>query len=326
MNNFVTKYKTFNESTDLGSILKEDWIMFRKYNGIQGVWDGGKTRGLPLSEIHFVSPEDKKNNPTLVSTGLWSIGRDGYPHILRAPKFWINHLIEGVPLCGELWYKDNWTKVMSIVMKKNPSYSDRIAWKQIKFIPFNIKPYKLWGYYKIHPKINTPDYFYNLEYKNVIDLLKVYCSGNDIMRMPLNDDIKNYTIFKKFIIDQNWEGIVFANLDSTYEIGLSDNFLKWKREFETEVWVVGYTKGKGKYTGKVGALEVQVKWCETVTEITGGESIHIGQKYTFEVSGGLTDEDRNNIFKNYRIHKMIRIKFNSLSSYGIPQIPRIVKE
>ena len=314
------------------------------------VWDGRITKGLCVREVSFACPNDKRKNGDQKCTGLWSIGRDGYPHVIEAPKYFTDALPDLVPLCGELWTKDdnNFT-VASIVARKNLSRNDIYEWEKVRFIPFNIKPYKLWFnndevtkrssaiIFNEH-KMNPHDpldiafssiWFHDLRYYvDVLDYLYKLNeqAGNEVLKTAWFSSLKinKWDQLKKHAIENNWEGYVFVNLNSQYEIGVTHNILKWKRDFDVEAKIVAYTAGNEdkKYAGKIGALIVETVWEENAQTMIGGESTNPGMKVRYEVSSGLTDEDRDGS-PRVAIGKTITVKFNSITKYGIPHTGRI---
>ena len=76
----------------------------RKYNGFSVLWDGGVTRGMLAKDVPWYYKGGDKDG--VVSTGLWSLGRNMKPKVLRAPDLWLNQLPVSVPLHGELWNND----------------------------------------------------------------------------------------------------------------------------------------------------------------------------------------------------------------------------
>ncbi|MHA1790260.1 MAG: hypothetical protein ACTSXT_13690 [Candidatus Helarchaeota archaeon] len=324
MKQFVSKYHYFSESSNLNKIINEKWFVLRKYKGRQAVWDGGVSRGIRLKDITYSDPSDPMME---TATGLWSIGRKGYPHVIKAPYNWLNELPMNVPLCGELWLNDDEFKLSSIVSeKKNISIRE---WNKVKYMIFNIKPYELWQY---TPPIKTIFNYNILIYKNIYSYLQQY--KNDIIKPIKKTIIKNqrYWNYLKTIAEKNnYEGYVFINPNMLYEVGITNNILKWKRDFEIEVIIEGYNKGE---KTEIGSIKCSCQWGENLKTIVGGESIPPnlfhkliqGQKVYFKISGGLKKEDRflNKIKNIYPIGKEFLIKFNGVTNTGKPQHVRFI--
>lgn len=63
--------------------------------------------------------------------------------------------------------------------------------------------------------------------------------------------------FLNEILEAGGEGIMLKNQRSFYHPGMrpSDTWLKMKRSLEEDVVIMGFTEGRGKYAGQVGAIE-----------------------------------------------------------------------
>lgn len=101
------------------------------------------------------------------------------------------------------------------------------------------------------------------------------------------------------------EGVMLRKPGSMYEEGRSRTCLKVKTFRDDEAIVVGYTAGRGKHTGRVGAL--MCKWGEV----------------EFEVGTGLSDEERKNPPK---IGAKITFSYQELTDGGVPRFPSYVGE
>lgn len=297
----------------------QDWLCSRKYNGWSTIWDGGITRGKLATEIPwYYKGGDKKQ---IISTGLWTLGRNNKPKVLQAPKYYIEKLPNGVPVHGELWYKDRLDIIKRTCGTKkfyNP------MWYNITFMAFNIKPYKLWnGLDKLLTLTKTPcDVFDNFTFADVIDYLPQF--ENDIFKViktvPIRnkDDIRDMQMTS---IENQWEGLIFANPKGQYECKRSWNNLKWKGIYEVEGAIYGYEDGKtGKNIGKVGALKATLIWNCQVISVFGGSSSFVNKEVDFCI-GGLTDKEREWDYckEKYPVGSKIKFKYNGVSVHGIPQ-------
>ncbi|QYZ67163.1 MAG: DNA ligase [Gammaproteobacteria bacterium (ex Lamellibrachia satsuma)] len=101
------------------------------------------------------------------------------------------------------------------------------------------------------------------------------------------------------------EGLVLRNPDALYEFSRSRNALKVKRFDDREGRVVGYRPGKGKYTGKVGALWV---------ELEDGRRFYIGT--------GLSDRERED---PPSIGSIITFKHQGYTANGIPRFASFLR-
>lgn len=308
-----------------------NWIAMRKYNGRQAVWDGGLTKGMTTNEIPFCSVSDKGKK--IKSTGLWSIGRDGYPHVCHAPYSWYKHLPLNVPLCGELWLEDDLFKLGSIVATKSSPYKSDL-WKDIVFIPFHIKPYTLWDLNTklMNKALGSKFYRNDKDYLTVTKELYGLCLDSEVMEESNalictgRDDVDS--LYAE-CCENKWEGLIFANPDSRYpNETTTKNILKFKMEYEHEVIVLAYIEGNKKNEGRCGSVEVQFKWGENAKSINQSlDQRYINKVMVTPVSGGLLDEERgfNTIKKVMPIGSTQLIKFNDITNYGMPQHARFIR-
>lgn len=301
----------------------------RKYNGWSALWDGGITKGMTTDKIPWYKKEKMQ-----VSTGLWSLGRNDNPDVINAPPFWTQYLPKGVPMHGELWYKDRLDVIKRICGTKKMFDP---MWLNIQYLAFNIKPYYKW-FPVIHlSKDNEPispivqaanktSFFCRRKYSESYDELKIIQEelGNKVFQLVVSprinteDDLKT---MQETAIKHKWEGLIFANPNGEYECGRSYNSLKWKGVCENDAIILDYDEGKtGKNIGKVGAIKAHLEWDEQVLSLFGGEARMIGEEAIFSI-GGLTDQEREWDYckKHYPIGAKIKFNFFGVSTHGIPQ-------
>ncbi|MDO4674937.1 DNA ligase [Campylobacter sp.] len=121
-----------------------------------------------------------------------------------------------------------------------------------------------------------------------------------IPQIPINSKIQLENFYQG-IIQNGGEGVIVRKNLSPYEKGRSDNALKLKPFEDAECRVVGYTEGRGKFAGKIGAL---------LCEMPNGKTIKIGS--------GLKDKDRSD---PPPINSIITYKFNGLTKNSLPRFP-----
>lgn len=97
------------------------------------------------------------------------------------------------------------------------------------------------------------------------------------------------------------EGVMLRAAASPYQAGRSEQLRKYKRFDDTEAQVIGYNPGKGKYTGMVGSLKM---------ELPDGSRFAIGS--------GLTDAQRRN---PPPVGSSITFKHHGWTRYGKPRFP-----
>jgi len=301
----------------------KDYYCSRKYNGWSALWDGGISIGIPSHKIPWF-----KKDKSVVSTGLWSLGRNNNPDVINAPPFFTEMLPKGIPLHGELWYKDRLD-----VIKKTCGTKKLFEpmWTNVKFMMFHIKPYSKWlldlnhktttAIAEFTQKLKDSEYWDAERYEKIYGIMK-NIETNDTLQLVTSlklETLEDLKAMQKASIENRWEGLMFANPNGLYECGRSYNTLKWKGVCETEAIVEGYGDGKtGKNIGKTGSIQAHLEWGEQVLSIFGGRPDMIGEEARFNI-GGLTDLERINTHEHYPIGSKIKFTFFGVSTHGVPQ-------
>ena len=104
------------------------------------------------------------------------------------------------------------------------------------------------------------------------------------------------------VINKGGEGLMLHHANAFYTIGRNPAVMKLKRYQDTEATIIGFSEGKGKYQGKVGALIVKTS-----------------SGVTFKIGSGLSDVLRS---KPPAIGTLISFKYNGLTQAGIPRFAR----
>lgn len=110
------------------------------------------------------------------------------------------------------------------------------------------------------------------------------------------------------------EGLMLHKGSAYYTTKRTGDLLKLKPTLDSEAIVTGYTAGKGKYKGLVGALEVQ--WQPEWPGQPGqkGQEVKI-----FRLGSGLTDELRRN---PPAIGSEVTFEYSGLTKNGVPRFAR----
>ena len=107
-------------------------------------------------------------------------------------------------------------------------------------------------------------------------------------------------------VKQGHEGVMVRSADSVYEVGKRSNYLLKYKEFQTEEYeIVGANTGQGRDANAV------VWICKTKN----------GHEFTVRPEG--TIESRENYYKeaNKYIGKLLTVRFQNLTSLGVPRFP-----
>ena len=100
------------------------------------------------------------------------------------------------------------------------------------------------------------------------------------------------------------EGLVLQHMDALYHPGRSAGLLKYKLYQDAEARVVAHTAGRGKYTGKLGAL---------VVERPDGLRFRIGT--------GFSDAQRAD---PPPVGSIVTYRYNGTSESGVPRFARFL--
>jgi DNA ligase-1 len=199
--------------------------------------------------------------------------------IIHAPKWFIEDY-PSFEIDGELWTKRNdFENISSIVRDKNPSKH----WKNIKHYIFEV-PNAKGGLFQRLEKVKP--------YMN-----------NSIRIIPQIEirDKDHLNEFLQSIENEKGEGVVVRDPKEPYINKRSSKALKIKTYHDMECTVIGYTKGKGKFTDLIGAIKCK-----------------LDNGMTFKIGSGLSDNERKYPAK---IGDIITFKYNGFTKYGKPRFP-----
>jgi DNA ligase-1 len=107
--------------------------------------------------------------------------------------------------------------------------------------------------------------------------------------------------FLKEIEKKGGEGVVVRDPNAPYIAKRTSKALKVKSFYDTECKVVGYTEGKGRYKGMIGAIKCQ---------LDNGK--------IFKIGSGFTKEERKNPPK---IGDIVTFKYKEITKNGVPRFP-----
>lgn len=204
--------------------------------------------------------------------------------IINAPK-WFTKDYPPFEIDGELWTKKaDFENISSIVRDKIPN--DK-AWHTITHNIFEV------------PNANG-----NL-YKR---LAKIKSYENNIIKIIPQIKIKNKQHLKeylKYIESLGGEGIVVRDPNTPYINKRTNKALKVKTFKDAECEVVGYTKGKGKFNGMIGAI---------ICKLQNGT--------IFKIGSGLSKQNRLNPPK---IEDIITFKYKEFTKYGKPKFSSFLR-
>ena len=216
--------------------------------------------------------------------GLWDgqTLRTRAGNVIAAPAWFIARLPKQA-LDGELWIaRGRFEKLSGIVRKTTPLDDE---WRQVKFMVFELPnaPGTFEERYAEIKRITTQAHFAQL-----VAVEQFRLNDNAALKRKLAD-----------IVRAGGEGLMLHRTDAPYVTGRNDALLKLKPLDDAEATVTGYVTGKGKYEGKMGALQV---------ETADGKRFQIGT--------GFTDAVRD---KPPAIGTSVTYTYRGLTKNGLPR-------
>ena len=175
-------------------------------------------------------------------------------NVFAAPAWFIAKLPKQA-LDGELWIgRGQFEKLSGAVRKTTPQDDE---WRQIKYMVFELP--------------DAPGTF--VERYEQIKRIVAQASFPQLVAVEQFRLADNAALKRKLeeIVHAGGEGLMLHRAEAAYIAGRNDALLKLKPLDDAEATVIGYVPGKGKYEGKMGALQV---------ETADGKRFQIGTGFT----------------------------------------------
>ena len=205
-------------------------------------------------------------------------------NIFQAPAWFLDGL-PAHPLDGEIWLgRGMFQRTLSMI--RNPESPD---WRKAKYVtfdmphlagvPFEARQQAMLASHATYAKPPNPAAWITLEQR--------LCAG----RADMDAEVAR-------VVAAGGEGVMLREAGSEYEVGESPTLIKVKLFSDTEATVTGYTKGKGKNKGLVGAITLKMP---------------SGQEFDLNLA---KDEDRA---APPPIGSIVTYKFSGLTDDGLPK-------
>lgn len=208
---------------------------------------------------------------------------------INAPDWWLQALPDA-PLDGELWLGyDRFNEVSTLVR----SFDSRDElWQDVQYLVFDLPSHQA-AFSERYPALKT---------------LLAEMEAHWVQAVPQRQFASPVELDLYFdqVIGFGGEGLMLHNADGLYQDKRVNSLLKYKPVQDAEGVVIGYTAGKGKYEGMVGALLV---------EIDDGRTLRLGS--------GLSDEQRRN---PPEVGALITFEYSGFTSTGLPRFARFKRE
>ncbi len=212
--------------------------------------------------------------------------RSGRP--VPAPAWFLSRL-PGTALDGELWLGRGQFDALSATVRRAQALD--AEWLQVHYLVFDM------------PLAGGT-------FENRSEQLGAVVQGSGWQQLEAVEQFRvtNHAALQsklKAITAAGGEGLVLHLANAPVTSGRSDVLLKLKVLQDAEAMVVGYTPGKGKYAGVVGALNVQA-----------------GSGQTFKLGTGLTDQQRQN---PPTIGSSVTYSYQDITPGGKPRFARFMR-
>lgn len=174
--------------------------------------------------------------------GLWDgqTLRTRAGNIIAAPA-WFTAKLPKQALDGELWIaRGQFEKLSGAVRRATPQDDE---WRQIKYLIFELPgaPGSFAQRYEQIKRIVA-----QANFPQLVAVEQFRLADNAALKRKLDD-----------IVRAGGEGLMLHLADAPYVTGRSDALLKLKPLDDAEATVIAHIPGKGKYQGKMGALQVE---------------------------------------------------------------------
>lgn len=245
-------------------------------------------------EQEEVQPEDIQN--WLVSEkydgvrAYWDgnqlYSRSGYP--INPPAEVTRHWPR-VPLEGELWSGyGRYSEVSALINRHQTSVDE---WRDVRFMLFDLP--------------HWPGDF-RQRYTRLQELVDASAAGNLVAirqhRVESQNELEQ--LFAE-TIEQGGEGLMLHRASALYQPGRTDNLRKLKPYQDAEATVIAHLPGKGKYSGMMGALLV---------ELDDGRRFRLGT--------GFSDAERAS---PPPVGSRVSFRYQGLTTHGLPRFARFLR-
>jgi DNA ligase 1 len=240
--------------------------------------------GLDVSQ-YLIS--EKYDGVRAVWDGKQFTSRQG--NLIAAPA-WFTKGLPNTPLDGELWLAHGQFDALSGAVRKDVPIDEE--WRGISYMVFELP--------------NASGTF-ETRAKQIVEIVKQVNIPHlkAVIQFRLNDEAQLKKRLNQ-VVAEGGEGLMLHRADAPYVTGRSDALLKLKLLLDAEAKVVGYTKGRGKYKGKLGALVVETP-----------------KGVRFKLGTGFSDAQRENPPK---IGSLVTYTYRDKTKTGKPKFASFLRE
>jgi len=194
-----------------------------------------------------------------------------------------------VPMAGELWLgRQRFAEVSGIVRRAQPNPAD---WAEVRFRVFDLPDHE--GPFTA--RVQAMQQLFTDGSSPTLQMIEQFRVA-DAAELQARLDA---------VVDAGGEGLMLHHGDAQYRAGRSDDLLKLKPHDDAEARVIGYRPGSGKYTGQMGALEVETP-----------------DGVRFALGSGFSDAQRAD---PPPIGGWVTYRYNGYTANGIPRFARFLR-
>ena len=148
-------------------------------------------------------------------------------------------------------------------------------------------------------------------YQERLDYLKSKLQHNPVLQLVQTSEVQKEEVIPLHhtFVQNGYEGLILRNKIAPYETSRTRHLLKYKEFEDSEFEVVGFKEGEGNDAGTV------VWKCKIPNAKEGHREMDVRPRGTVE--------DRKIYFQNGKkyIGKMLTVRYQGLSEYGVPRFP-----
>jgi DNA ligase 1 len=208
---------------------------------------------------------------------------------VAAPTDWLKAL-PAAPLDGELWIaRGQFDAVSGLARREQP---DAALWRQMQYLVFD-QPGEPGPFAERYGRLAALLRRHGVPWLRAVDQTRV------ASERALQDRLAA-------VLAIGGEGLMLHRADAVWAPGRSAAVFKLKPERDAEAEVIGYTPGKGKYQGLVGALRVRTP-----------------EGVEFALGSGLSDAQRR---VPPPVGAWVTYRFRDVTDNGVPRFATVVRE